>query len=87
MTEHKEPPLRAIRTFHRDAEGHWFARLECGHNQHTRHDPPWINRPWVPSSLGRIAMLGRELACRKCAEGAVADPLPYPPPPAVEGKR
>ena len=87
MTEHKEPPLRAIRSFHRDAEGHWFARLECGHNQHTRHDPPWINRPWVPSSLGRIAMLGSELACRKCAEGAVADPLPYPPPPAVEGKR
>ena len=85
MTTRTEAPLRAICSFHRDAEGHWYARLECGHNQHTRHDPPWINRPWVEESLGRIAMLGTTLACRKCAEGAPPDPLPYPSYP--EGNR
>lgn len=85
MSDRSKVPSRAIRSFHRDAEGHWFARLECGHNQHTRHDPPWINRPWVVHSLGRITMLGSLLACRKCAEGAAPDPLPYPS--FVEGNR
>lgn len=85
MADRSEAPLRAIRSFHRDAEGHWFARLACGHHQHTRHDPPWIDRAWVVHSLGRIAMLGSTLACRKCAEGAEPDPSPYPP--AVEGDR
>ena len=75
-----EVPLRAIRSFHRDAEGHWFARLECGHHQHTRHNPPWINRPWVEQSLGRIAMLGSPLACRKCADGAPSDRLTHAAP-------
>ena len=84
MTTRTEAPPRAICSFHRDTEGHWFARLECGHNQHTRHDPPWINRPWVEHSLGRIAMLGTTLACRKCAEGAPADPTPCPLPPEVD---
>ncbi|HER34062.1 MAG: DUF3565 domain-containing protein [Halothiobacillaceae bacterium] len=75
-----KPPARAIRSFHQDAEAHWFARLECGHNQHTRHDPPWIDRPWVEHSLGRIAMLGSTLPCRKCAERAARDSLPHPAP-------
>ena len=26
--------------FHQDEEVHWVAELECGHNQHVRHDPP-----------------------------------------------
>ncbi|MFN2380951.1 MAG: DUF3565 domain-containing protein [Guyparkeria sp.] len=80
-----EAPPRSIVSFHRDAEGHWFARLDCDHNQHTRHDPPWINRPWVVHSLGRIAMLGTTLPCRKCVDGAEPDPMPQPEPP--EGNR
>jgi Protein of unknown function (DUF3565) len=31
--------------FHQDNAQHWVAELECGHNQHVRHDPPWTNRP------------------------------------------
>lgn len=29
-----------ITGFHLDEENHWVAELECGHFQHTRHDPP-----------------------------------------------
>ena len=62
-----------ITGYHRDEEGHWVAELACGHNQHVRHDPPWVSRPWVTTPEGRARMLGHELQCRKCAEGAAAD--------------
>jgi hypothetical protein len=32
---------RAVIGFDKDEEGHWVAKLECGHGQHVRHDPPW----------------------------------------------
>ena len=54
--------------FHQDEEAHWVAELACGHNQHVRHTPPWINRPWVVSAAGRTGMLGVELACKLCDE-------------------
>ena len=58
--------------FHLDDEGHWVAELACGHYQHVRHDPPWINRPWTHTSrAGRRA--GHNLACRKCDQGAPRD--------------
>ncbi len=59
---------RSIVGFHQDDEEHWVAELECGHTQHVRHNPPWINRPWVISEVGRQQMLGKELACKKCDE-------------------
>ena len=59
--------------FHLDDEGHWVAELACGHNQHTRHDPPWIQRPWVTTPEGRASVLGRLLDCRKCDTGAPRD--------------
>jgi len=33
--------------FHQDEDSDWVAALECGHSQHVRHDPPWMERPWV----------------------------------------
>ncbi|WP_226704591.1 DUF3565 domain-containing protein [Microbulbifer elongatus] len=68
--------LQPICGYHRDAEDHWVAQLACGHNQHVRHDPPWQNRPWVTTHEGRLHMLGVELECKKCDEGA---PLDYQP--------
>jgi len=64
---------RAITGFHRDEERHWVAELECGHDQHVRHDPPWTLRPWVLSPQTRARMLGQQLACRKCDAGAPPD--------------
>jgi hypothetical protein len=61
-------PGRKIVAFHQDAQGDWVADLECGHTQHVRHKPPWQNRPWVLTTEGRSAYLGRELPCKKCAE-------------------
>lgn len=57
---------RKILAFHRDEQGHWVAELECGHHQHVRHRPPWINRPWVVSEEGRQRHIGRRLNCKVC---------------------
>lgn len=69
-------PERAIVSFHKDELGDWFARLECDHNQHTRHNPPWMDRPWIETADGRSKMLGFRLRCKKCRDGAPTDPEP-----------
>lgn len=60
--------LRAIIGFEKDEEDHWIARLECGHGQHVRHDPPWMVREWVTTEEGRASRLGVKLNCKKCDE-------------------
>ena len=62
-----------ITGFHQDEEQHWVAELECGHNQHVRHNPPWTYRPWVMTLEDRIGHTGSELNCRKCDSGTPAD--------------
>jgi hypothetical protein len=64
---------RKITGFHLDEEGHWVAELECGHNQHVRHDPPYVERPWVITEHGRRSRLGHELNCVRCDEGSLRD--------------
>jgi hypothetical protein len=64
---------QAITGFHQDIDGDWVAELTCGHFQHTRHNPPWVERPWVVTESGRAAMLGQLLDCKKCDAGAAAD--------------
>lgn len=59
--------------FHLDPENHWVAELACGHYQHVRHDPPWIERPWVVTEAGRRSRLGLLLECKKCDAGAPPD--------------
>lgn len=58
--------LQKIIGYHIDEEGDWVARLACGHNQHVRHKPPFINRPWVITPEGRNEKLGYELNCVRC---------------------
>jgi Protein of unknown function (DUF3565) len=57
-----------ITGFYTDSENHWVAELECGHGQHMRHDPPWIERLWVMTEEGRNSRLGQELSCVRCDE-------------------
>jgi hypothetical protein len=57
---------RRIVGFHQGHDGHWVADLECGHTQHVRHDPPWINRTWTTTAERRVATVGKCLACKKC---------------------
>lgn len=64
---------QAIVGYHLDEDGDWVAELACGHNQHVRHNPPWINRPWTATEAGRESMLGQTLGCRKCVAGAPRD--------------
>ena len=57
---------RSITGYHCDDLGHWVAELDCGHDQHVRHDPPWQLRPWVVEEAGRNAHLGTPLPCSLC---------------------
>ncbi|BES69241.1 DUF3565 domain-containing protein [Marinobacter nanhaiticus D15-8W] len=58
-----------ISGFYKDSEGDWVARLACGHGQHVRHRPPFVNRPWVTTAAGRKGRLGQYLDCLKCDRG------------------
>lgn len=64
---------RSIIGFHLDEHQDWVAELNCGHNQHVRHNPPWTNRPWVITRQGRLAKIGRSLNCKKCDNGEPPD--------------
>ena len=64
---------QAIVDYRKDEFNDWVAVLQCGHFQHVRHNPPFINRPWVESISGRNAMLGHQLNCKKCDIGAPSD--------------
>lgn len=57
---------RQIIGFFKDPEGDWTARLDCGHNQHVRHKPPLVERPWVLTAAGRQQQLGQPLNCLRC---------------------
>ena len=59
---------RAVIGFEQDEEGHWVAKLECGHGQHVRHDPPWMLREWVTTEAGRTARIGSLMECKRCDE-------------------
>jgi hypothetical protein len=57
---------RKIVGYHQDENRDWVAELDCGHQQHVRHNPPWLNREWVTTPQGREQHLGHELICLKC---------------------
>ena len=61
-----------ITGFHLDEENHWVADLACGHRQHMRHDPPWMERPWILTEEGRRSRLGIALECNRCDEAGRA---------------
>lgn len=57
---------RTVVGFHQDEAGDWVAALDCGHGVHVRHNPPFMNRPWVVSEAGRRAALGEPRDCVRC---------------------
>lgn len=59
-----------IVAYHQDEQGYWVADLACGHGQHVRHQPPFMNRPWVLNAAGREQHKGTLLNCKRCDEGA-----------------
>ncbi|HEY7398375.1 MAG TPA: DUF3565 domain-containing protein [Gaiellaceae bacterium] len=61
---------RTIVGFHRDDRGDWVAELDCGHNQHVRHRPPFENRPWVVDPERRAGMIGEPRECPLCDDPA-----------------
>lgn len=66
-------PKREIVGFRQDVEGHWIADLACGHSQHMRHRPPFIERAWVVTEAGRAAKFGTRIECRLCGMEKAAE--------------
>lgn len=66
---------QSIVGYHKDEFDDWVAELQCGHFQHVRNKPPFINRPWVETEAGRDSMLGYELNCKKCDLGEPKDQI------------
>lgn len=66
---------QSIIGYHKDEAGDWVAELRCGHFQHVRNNPPFINRPWVTTEIGRCSMLDHPLNCKKCDSGESLDIL------------
>ena len=59
---------RRIVSFHQDEALDWVADLDCGHKQYVRHNPPWMNRPWVVTIEGRKKYIGSILNCKLCQD-------------------
>ena len=57
---------RPIVDFDTDDEGVHVALLTCGHRQHVRHDPPFVDRAWVLTEIGRSQKIGLPLNCVRC---------------------
>jgi hypothetical protein len=66
--------------YHQDEEQNWVAELSCGHQQHVRHPPPFIERPWVLTETGRAAKIGHPVTCSQCASEAASPRLVKPTP-------
>jgi len=62
----RERPL--ITGFYQDEDGDWVVTLSCGHTQHVRHRPPFMQRPWVITEAGRQARLGQPFDCGWCRQ-------------------
>src|SRR5262245_30760379 len=61
------PLASTIVGYHLDEEKNWVAELSCGHQQHVRHRPPLIERPWVETEAGRVGKIGHPVVCAECA--------------------
>ena len=66
---------RPIVAFRLDEANDWTALLGCGHAQHVRHDPPFVNRPWVTTDEGRASRIGETLDCVRCDRMELPDGL------------
>lgn len=66
--------VQRIIAFHQDEYGDWVADLACGHGQHVRHQPPFMNRPWVLTVGGREQHKGTFLDCKTCDDTTARPP-------------
>lgn len=60
---------QAITGYSQDDEGHWMAKLDCGHHEQMRHDLPKANNAWVLTKAGRDDKVGVVLICSNCIAG------------------
>ena len=66
---------RTIDGFHQDEHGDWVAEISCLHNQHIRHEPPWQDRSWVNTELGRRERRDTFIECPLCDRAELPEGL------------
>lgn len=66
--------IRTIDRFRQDPPGDWVAELACLHSQHVRHRPPFFDRAWVMTELGRDARVGT-VDCPLCDRAELPEGL------------
>jgi hypothetical protein len=64
------PRASTIVGYHQDEAKNWVAELSCGHRQHVRHRPPFVERPWVLTEAGRAAKIGHAIVCAECVRAS-----------------
>ena len=67
--------LRRIVGFRQDDHGDWIADLSCLHSQHVRHQPPFRDRGWVLTEMGRAERVGTEMTCPLCDRAELPERL------------
>ena len=67
--------IRTIVGFRQDDAGDWIAELACLHSQHIRHQPPFLERPWVIDASERAARIGSEWDCPLCDRAELPEGL------------
>lgn len=67
--------IRTIEGFHQDHDDAWVAELSCLHGQHVRHQPPFVDRPWVTTAAGRASRVGTAIECPLCDRAELPDGL------------
>jgi tellurite methyltransferase len=75
MGEYVVSVERPITGYREDEAGDCVAELECGHDQHVRHRPPFQLRAWALDPEGRAARLGTSLECPLCERGEMPEEL------------
>lgn len=66
---------RSIAGYHQDGRANWVAELDCGHNQHLYHRPPFQLRPWVLEVSARTDHLGTPIDCPLCDRAELPEGL------------
>jgi len=67
------PVSRTIASHRKDDAGTRVLGLDCGHERHVRHSPPWSHYPWALDDAACDRKLGESIECAHCGQRRLPD--------------
>lgn len=68
------PPVpRIITSWRREAADVVVLRLDCGHDRHVHHRPPWSSHAWATDDAATEARVGHPIECLRCGQRLLPD--------------